>query len=129
MVNDVTIKLYPDAWGRVTTQAKLEAVTRLGNRVLNNSRQRVNVDTGNLRSSGRLHIEGTADPVCVVGYYTRYALAVHDGSRPHIIRPSRSGVLAWSGPDGVVFARMVHHPGYTGNPFLDDALTEETARF
>lgn len=54
-----------------------------------------------------------------------YAMAVHEGSRPHVIRPRRAKVLAWKGAKGMVFARTVHHPGAKAKPWLLNALKAE----
>ncbi len=50
---------------------------------------------------------------------------VHNGTRPHQIRPRRvNGMLRFEVGGRVVFARVVNHPGYRGNPFLTDALRD-----
>jgi hypothetical protein len=73
--------------------------------------------TGNLRS-------GWDDPTPTgeLSYIFRnnveYALAVHEGSRPHIIEGNP--YLSWPGAKHPV--RMVHHPGYGGNPFTEPAI-------
>lgn len=59
---------------------------------------------------------------------------IHDGTRPHMIRPRRRKVLRWasggfSGPmmpggvgrSGFAFSRGVHHPGTKADPFLFQA--------
>lgn len=51
-----------------------------------------------------------------------YALAVHDGARPHRIYPRNASVLAWPSGSGMRFARYVNHPGNRPNPFLEMAL-------
>lgn len=76
---------------------------RLGNRVLNNSRARVNVDTGYLRSTGGVISVGI-DTVRVA-FTARYARLVHDGWRHR----TDSG-------------------SYRGNPYLTDAMKEEIRR-
>lgn len=35
----------------------------------------------------------------------------NDGTKPHIIRPRRGPVLVFEGDSGLVFTRIVHHPG------------------
>lgn len=72
----------------------------LANRVLNNSRARVNVDTGYLRSTGAIE-KVAGEPAYKVIYRAHYARWVHEPSM------SRN----WS-----------------GNPFLTDALREEMSR-
>ncbi|WP_297451676.1 hypothetical protein [uncultured Corynebacterium sp.] len=91
---------------------------------LNQAKVTSPVDTGALRNShtqgaitysnGRAtsDIEASAD----------YSLAVHEGSRPHVIRPRRAKVLAWRGTNGMVFARSVNHPGAKKRPWLLNAL-------
>jgi len=98
----------------------------LANRILNNASERCNVDNGTLRAS--LHIE-PGDVSFRVGSSLPYARAVHEGSRPHVIRAKRPGkMLRFAGAGGVVFRQQVNHPGYRGNPFLADALREEIGR-
>jgi len=64
----------------------------------------------------------TGEPSVRVGSNVYYMLYVHEGTRPHEIRPVNARVLRWVGPGGVVFARKVNHPGTTGDPFLVDAM-------
>jgi hypothetical protein len=67
-------------------------------------------------------------PVIKVGSDSDHALFVHDGTKPHIIRPKKpGGVLVFpgataAGPNGLVFARIVHHPGTKPNRYLTDNL-------
>jgi len=50
-------------------------------------------------------------------------LYVHNGTRPHIIRPRRrGGVLRFRINGRIVYARFVNHPGYRGDDFLTRAL-------
>lgn len=53
----------------------------------------------------------------------RYAMAVHDGARPHTIRPRRKQALWWEGLEHPV--AQVRHPGVRSRPFLARALIEE----
>jgi hypothetical protein len=64
--------------------------------------------------------------------YNPHTILVHNGSRPHWIRPiggrssrrssRRPGYLRFEVGGRVVFAREVFHPGYEGDPFMRDAL-------
>lgn len=97
----------------------------------------VKVRTGNLRAS--IHTDMSTGPASVKGVVEAdapYALAVHEGQKPHDIRPltvrvgsgrnRRGGVLRWTGPGGQPrFATRVHHPGTHARPFLRDALYSE----
>lgn len=54
-----------------------------------------------------------------------HTILVHEGSRPHPIRPRRRGGWLRFEVDGrIVFARAVNHPGYRGDPFLTKALRD-----
>lgn len=46
-----------------------------------------------------------------------YASDVHDGTRPHEIRPKNARALFWPGASYPVM--VVHHPGFKGRPFFD----------
>ena len=80
----------------------------------------VPVRTGQLRNSMR------ADHISVTGMTARtavvadkdYAAAVHDGSKPHIIRPRNKKALAFKVDGRTVFVKEVKHPGAKPNPFL-----------
>jgi hypothetical protein len=58
-----------------------------------------------------------------------HALFVHWGTKPHIIRPKTKKALRWPSGDGFVFAKIVHHPGYKGDPYLIRARTAIGQRF
>ena len=51
-----------------------------------------------------------------------HTVLVHNGSRPHLIRPRRAKYLRFEVAGRVVYTKLVRHPGYVGNPFLTDAL-------
>jgi hypothetical protein len=51
-----------------------------------------------------------------------YVLPVHDGARPHVIRPWRAGALAFTMGGRLVITQTVNHPGNRPNPFLEFAL-------
>lgn len=60
-----------------------------------------------------------------VGAYQPYAIYVHEGTKPHIIRARNANVLAFYWPakgTGMFFFKSVNHPGYKGNKFLTDNL-------
>lgn len=95
----------------------------LTRRIANQARADVPVRTGNLgRTIGELPqtyrpfrvsggVEATAD----------YAAAVHEGSRPHIIRARNAQALHffWNGRE--IFRKSVFHPGTRSRPFLRNA--------
>jgi hypothetical protein len=64
-----------------------------------------------------------ANPVGIVMVDHPAAHFVFNGTRPHEIRPKRSGgVLRFRIGSTVVYARHVNHPGTKPNPFLWRAL-------
>lgn len=97
--------------GKVTirlNRAGIAAIThvrllRVGNAVLNNSRRRVNVDTGELRSTGALEDHGS---FLRVVYRARHAALVHDGWKNN-----KTGA------------------SYRGNPYLTGAVREVLRRY
>lgn len=79
------------------------------------------VNTGNLRARNQMKVRSGSRRVRgVVWNSTRYAMSVHDGARPHIIRPRRKQALWWEGLDHPV--AMVRHPGVRARPFMATAL-------
>lgn len=50
-----------------------------------------------------------------------YAAPVHEGARPHVIRPRYARALRFEVGGRVVFAQRVHHPGQRAQPFLTNA--------
>ena len=68
-----------------------------------------------------------------------YAPFVHWGAKPHDIEPNKRKVLRWA-TDGKVykpsdrgdfflFAKIVHHPGYKGDPYMVRAVEAAPIRF
>ena len=55
-----------------------------------------------------------------------YAVYVEKGTAPHEIRPVNASVLAFEAGGGVVFTRLVRHPGTKPTPFMQRAV--EAAR-
>lgn len=47
-----------------------------------------------------------------------HAFFVHWGTSPHVITPNTKKALRWAGAGGFHFAKIVHHPGYRGDPYL-----------
>jgi HK97 gp10 family phage protein len=77
------------------------------------------VKTGNLRRSITSRVERGGDRG-IVGTNARYARAVHEGTRPRVIRPRRARALFWRGARHPV--KSVRHPGTRANPFLERAM-------
>lgn len=126
---------------RVIRDASARELRTAGRQVVNRAKVLAPVDTGRLRASieGSLNRTWTLRPRFTVGSNVEYAEMVHDGTRPHVIRPKRAHTLRRSSRGvvkpalrfvvngRVVYARVVHHPGTLPRPFLDRALAEVTA--
>lgn len=93
-------------------------------RIAAQARQDVPVKTGNL---GRSIQE---DPIRFTGPFrvetgvtatANYAKFVHDGTRPHVIRPKNARFLVFEAGGRTVFAKSVNHPGTRARPFLRNA--------
>lgn len=74
---------------------------------------------GNLRQNIRTNI--TDKLSATVSSEAPYSAAVHEGTRPHLIRPVNAKVLA-NPRTGEFFGRLVHHPGTRANPFMARAI-------
>lgn len=114
---------------RAIRGASLSELERTGQRVVNRAKILCPVDTGRLRASirGQARRTWTLRPMFTVGTNVDYAEMVHDGTRPHVIRPRTKQALKFTIGGQVVFAKVVNHPGTRARPFLDRALREETA--
>lgn len=76
--------------------------------------------TGPFKVSGSVFAGGRQAP---------YAIPVHEGSRPHIIRARRAPMLRffWEKVGKNVAFRSVHHPGVKARPFLRNAAIRVVA--
>ena len=82
------------------------------------SKQRTPIDTGRLRSSYQTEFRplyGSLSPT------VNYAIFVHEGTKPHIIRAVNKKVLA-DKKRGIIFGPVVHHPGTKAQPFLKEGV-------
>lgn len=96
----------------------------LKRRTATQARADVPVLTGNLgRNIGEGPTEFTSPLVATGSVHARteYAAAVHEGSRPHVIRPRRAKALRFDVGGRTVYARLVRHPGTRARPFLRNA--------
>lgn len=99
------------------------SLARRGRKVLAAARTQVGVDTGRLRKSLRMTHERSARGQFVrVGSQLNYALLHHQGSRPHIITPTRSQVMVFNKGSRVIYTTSVRHPGTRANRYLTDNL-------
>lgn len=97
---------------------------RKGEAVLLAAKRQVGVRTGALRSSLHMrHFRDSRGQYLRIGSPLDYALAHHEGTKPHFIRPrGRGGVLVFQTRGRVVVTHLVRHPGTRPNRYLTDNL-------
>ena len=94
-----------------------------GRRVTAAARGQVGVKSGALRAS--IHMRHRRDPRgqhIKIGSPLSYALAHHEGTKPHLITPNKRKALRFYSKGFMVFAHMVRHPGTKPNRYLTDNL-------
>jgi phage gpG-like protein len=106
---------------RAAQQSTKEEIRTGGRQVLNRAKILTPVDTGRLRASLKMTESGDTVTISTNVAYAEY---VHDGTRPHVIRPNRRQALRFVVGGRVVYAKVVHHPGTRARPFLTRALME-----
>lgn len=97
---------------------------------VNTAKLRSPVDTGQMRNAHRtedIRVVGMTARTAVVAD-KNYAAAVHDGTRPHLIRAKNKKSLAFKIGKKTVFARAVKHPGAKPRPWLLNATREVAER-
>lgn len=112
------------------TREGARLVMSLQRRVVNSAKQRAPVDTGNMRNSIRqepVRVEGDRVTGTVLSA-AEYSMYVHDGTRPHIIRPRTARALAFTIGGQRVYAKSVRHPGTKARPFLRNAIEQQAPR-
>ena len=120
---------YPGALDRLLNQEGGpvgQYLKRKGNEILTAARFRVGVRTGALRAS--LHMRHMRDPrgqQIWIGSDLNYALAHHEGTKPHVITPKSAKMLRFVSRGTVVYAHAVNHPGTKANKYLADALRDK----
>lgn len=73
---------------------------------------------------GIVGIEDNGMMVDAKGKYVNYALFVLLGTKPHTIKPKEKKVLRYSSVNHFVFTKIVKHPGYKGDNFLQKGLND-----
>ena len=92
-------------------------------KVLDAARAQVGVDTGKLKASLALtRGRNVRGQFVMVGSKLNHALMHHEGTRPHIVTPTRSQVMVFNKGGQVIYATRVNHPGTKPNRYLKDNL-------
>jgi hypothetical protein len=111
--------LLNDAFGPVGRDLNKRA-----RRVMTAAKAQVGVDTGRLKQSihVRNHNRTMTGQSIQVGSPVSYALAHHNGTRPHLIVPKTAKVLRFTAGSRVIYTHSVRHPGTRPNKYLTDNL-------
>lgn len=102
------------------TRLLIKAQRSIYNQAVTNSP----VDTGHLRQShtrGEIRLSGGKISVEVTAN-AKYALYVHQGTKPHTIQPKTKKALSWVSGGNQIITGRVHHPGTKPQPWLIRAL-------
>lgn len=90
--------------------------------------------TGALARSLRLRSDGEGG--WIIGHdqqHAPYAIFLHFGTKPHLIKPKDKKALRWpsgqGGKTGFVFAKWAKHPGYAGDAWLVKAADSAVRQF
>lgn len=114
-------KKSPVIVGQELEKATLSAMRKIET----TARQETPVRTGKLKKSFRSHYR----PIVAKIYPTeKYAIFVHEGTKPHTIEPRTAESLRFKIGNRWVFAKRVEHPGTKPNKFMDRAAKKDTPR-
>lgn len=111
-------------WSRQFTTSQ---AGRIATQILAVAKRNCPVRTGELRESGKVDGvsgKGNYRAEGAVSFTAPYAVFVHEGTRPHVIRPRRARALRFEMDGRVIFAAHVNHPGTAPNPFLANAVRQ-----
>lgn len=100
-------------------------IVTIGRNTADNARANAPVKSGALRRSiGITSVqETTFGTEVLVSANIEYALAVHQGAKPHVIEARNVSMLRFPDKSGfIVYTPRVNHPGNKPNPFLWEAL-------
>lgn len=109
---------------RAARQAIALAIKYTATEVWGNVRKEAPVDHGRL--AGSFQLDQVDDLSYRIWSGVEYALAVHEGTKPHVIEPKNKKALYWDGARHPV--RRVMHPGTQANPYADRAIEQASSR-
>lgn len=97
-----------------------------GMKIVAKAKAQAGIKTGALRAS--IHMRHKRNPrfqYIEVVAKTKYAYMHHEGTKPHIITPSRRTVLRFMAKGVLIRTLLVNHPGTRPNRYLSDQLKYE----
>jgi bacteriophage HK97-gp10 putative tail-component len=124
-VKSVKVDLYNTVIKETLHDLAGKDVVRVTLKVMNRAKVLTPVDTGNLRASHQFRIKQTETKFTgEVFNKVKYALPVHEGRRPVVIRPKKKKALAFVWHGQPMVRKWVSQPARRGKPWLRDALRE-----
>ena len=99
-------------------------LSNLGDRIVFSAKNQVGNRTGRLqRSIHKRHLGNFTGQYLWIGSKVPYALAHHEGTRPHLITPTESdGKLVFFKGGRMIVTRRVMHPGTRPKKYLSTPL-------
>lgn len=116
---------------QLATGVCADLVTGMGVDTITYATPATPVRTGRLRAGNQMQVDAPTGWRVEGRVFndTEYALAVHNGTPPHVIRPRNAQALRFEGAGGgIVFATVVHHPGTRPRPFLAEGASIAAAQ-
>jgi hypothetical protein len=94
------------------------------NLILQGAKLQVGVKSGHLRKSLHIeHVDASRGQSVRIGSNVSYALAHHEGTKPHLITPKAPNtVLRFRAGSAIVNTTLIRHPGTKANKYLSDQL-------
>lgn len=87
------------------------------------AKRQVGIRSGALRSSIHMrHGRDVRGQYVMVGSKLPYAKMHHEGTKPHMIFPTKASMLRFVKRGQVIYAHAVAHPGTKANKYLTDNL-------
>ena len=120
MITRMRLRLTREQILAGTVPAAARGVTDVCRQIHNRASVLCPVDTGNLRAHHGMRVNRATCHGQVFND-ADYAAAVHDGTRPHTIRPRHGRVLRFVAGGQVAYATRVRHPGVRPRPWLTTA--------
>jgi hypothetical protein len=106
-----------------------KALERRGDAIVRGAKRQVGVKTGALRASIHMrHLGNRTGQYLWIGSTKNYALAHHEGTKPHTITPSTAPVLVFRSGSKIVKTAVVKHPGTRPNRYLTTPMRKNLAR-
>ena len=121
-----------EAFARLAPAAKTQALAGLAQTAYDSARAQADTHTATGAIVRSLTVKPEGEDAWIVGHdaqHAPHAFFVHWGTKPHIIRPREKKMLRWANGGGFIFARIVHHPGYKGDAWLEQGADAAVADF